>query len=129
MIAERSAIRCVDFTTHLFSLQCWALPRPVPRREGRETATAVSYTKGFSVSLRQELPGRSASSVLSLDSVPAPFINPLYDVVLSASFLQIQAFHSKVTLPHISLSCRVGFFRSSVSPTMTMADLSLLLPL
>lgn len=43
-IAECSAIRCVDFTIHLTSLQYWAPPRPVPRREGRETTLVVSGT-------------------------------------------------------------------------------------
>lgn len=41
-IAECSANRCADFTTHLISIQYWALPRPVLRQEGRETAVAVS---------------------------------------------------------------------------------------
>ena len=76
MTAECSAFRCMYSTIYLTPFQCRALPRPVPRRESRETALAVSIQKGLSVSLRQELPGHSVSSVLSLDSVPAPFYNP-----------------------------------------------------
>ena len=76
MTAECSAFRCMYSTIYLTPFQCRALPGPVPRRESRETALAVSIQKGLSVSLRQELPGHSVSSVLSLDSVPAPFYNP-----------------------------------------------------
>jgi len=72
MTAECSAFRCMYSTIYLTPFQCRALPGPVPRRESRETALAVSIQKGLSVSLRQELPGHSVSSVLSLDSAPAP---------------------------------------------------------
>ena len=52
---------------------------PVLRQEGEGTAIAVPGTLGLSVSLRQGLPGCFASSVLSLDSVPAPSTYKLQD--------------------------------------------------
>ena len=97
-IAVCSAIRCIDFTIHLTSLQYRAPPRPVLRQEGRETAFAVSKATGLPVSLRQVLPGCFASSVLSLDYVPAPlFINHRYDSLSQIASLLIPAVHNKVS--------------------------------
>ena len=61
-----------DFVLVLDLQLLWALPRPAPRRGGREAALGCFRAQGLSASLRQGLPGRYASSVLSLDSVPAP---------------------------------------------------------
>ena len=50
----------------------WALPRPAPRRGGRKAACAAFARQGDPCRLCQGLPGRFASSVLSLDTAPAP---------------------------------------------------------
>ncbi len=66
----------------IFQGFCYAwgsAPNPVLRQEGEGTAIAVPETLGLSVSLRQGLPGCFASSVLSLDSVPAPSTYKLQD--------------------------------------------------
>ena len=49
----------------------WALPRPAPRRGGRKAARAAFANQGSPCRLCQGLPGRFASSVLSLDTAPA----------------------------------------------------------
>lgn len=54
------------------SYSFWALPRPAPRRGGRKAARAAFAKQGNPCRLCQGLPGRFASSVLSLDTAPAP---------------------------------------------------------
>ena len=109
MTAECSAFRCMYSTIYLTPFQCRALPGPVPHRESRETALAVSIQKGLSVSLL--------------------FIIRLYGVVLLTSSLQIQAFHSKVMLLHICLLFHDGSFHSSVFlKLIKAAQAQLLLP-
>ena len=50
----------------------WALPRPAPRRGGKKAAMAAFAKQGDPCRLYQGLPGCFASSVLSLDTAPAP---------------------------------------------------------
>ena len=62
------------FALVLFQGFCYgwgSAPNPVLRQEGEGTAFAVPETLGLPESLHQGLPGCFASSVLSLDSVPA----------------------------------------------------------
>lgn len=81
-ITECSAIRCVDFTIHLTSLQYCTPPRPTLRQKGRKTTFSVSGTIG--------LP-------MSIDYVPAAlFITQIYDSLPQNDSLLILAVHNKV---------------------------------
>ena len=54
-------------------------PKPRPSPGSQENNNVVFNAIGYTVSLRQGLPGCFASSVLSLDSVPAPSTYKLQD--------------------------------------------------
>ena len=53
----------------------WALPRPAPRRGGKKGTLSISAEQGIPCHSVKCCPDAGASSVLSLDSIPAPFLN------------------------------------------------------
>ena len=55
----------------------WALPRPAPRRGGRKGTVSLSAEQGIPCHSVKGCPDAEASSVLSLDSIPALFLNLL----------------------------------------------------